>query len=315
MNEQVLNDSLARRFLLGQLPPEEQGRIEELAFQDPDTFAFLQSAEDELVDEFLYDELSSDEKALFQKNFLAKPGRRENVKMARALKQYLDEDDPVVDPVPVPVKPVPPKPLPLFQWFRLGALTAPLVVAAIVIMSGVGVLVAIKMKQSGEGPQNGPQQAQIQPSPTPSPISSPSASPVPSPSSSPVQHDNQNKRPPAPRQPSAPSFAVTFLPMPVLRSDVYYQKVPRQTGPIVATLPIVSVTSYQNYEAVLISEGNTIHTWPDLKTRQRKSTRAVEITIEPALLSSAQRYRIDLNGIAANGETQPIHSYYFELTD
>ena len=93
MNEQVLNDGLARQFLLGQLPPEEQGRIEELAFQDPDTFAFLQAAEDDLVDEFLYNELSSDEKQLFRTHFLTRPGRRQNVRIARALKQYLEEDD------------------------------------------------------------------------------------------------------------------------------------------------------------------------------------------------------------------------------
>src|SRR5688572_24334193 len=188
MNEQVLNDGVARKFLLGQLPAEEQGRIEELAFQDPDTFAFLQSAEDELVDDFLYDELSPDEKALFEKNFLPRPGRRQNVRIARALKKYLDEDDPVVDPV-VPAKIVAqPRPT-FFQWFRLGALSAPLIVAAIVITSGIGVLVAIKMQQGADDSH----QAQIQPSPTPTPSSSTSASPVPSPTSSPAMPDNQNK--------------------------------------------------------------------------------------------------------------------------
>jgi hypothetical protein len=47
MKEQMLNEVVARRFLLGQLSPDEQGSIEELAFDDPKSFEVLQAAEDD----------------------------------------------------------------------------------------------------------------------------------------------------------------------------------------------------------------------------------------------------------------------------
>src|SRR6185369_4599225 len=98
MNEQILDEVVARRFWLGQLSPEEQGRIEELAFDDPQSFAFLQAAEDDLIDEFVYNDLSSEERTLFEKHFLSKqPELRDDVEVARALRAYFEqEQEPVV---------------------------------------------------------------------------------------------------------------------------------------------------------------------------------------------------------------------------
>src|SRR5690349_5837779 len=83
MKEQVLDDVLARRFLLGQLSPDEQGRIEEWAFEDPDTFTFLESVEDDLIDEFIHGDLSTAEERQFKSHFLCLPGSRNNVKISR----------------------------------------------------------------------------------------------------------------------------------------------------------------------------------------------------------------------------------------
>lgn len=303
MNEQVLNDGVARQFLLGQLPPEEQGRIEELAFQDPDTFAFLQAAEDDLVDEFLYNELSSDEKQLFRTHFLTKPGRRQNVRIARALKQYLEEDDvPVVETVVAADRRKPS----LFQWFRLGALTAPLVIAAILLTSSAVIWVAVKMSKG-----DGPQQAVLHPSPTPTPSSSPVASPLPS--ASPSQ-THEEKPSPTPRQSTEPVFAIALVPTANVRSDSDVTKLVRQNGPISFELPVISVTPYRSYQAVLETGGRTIRTWSNLKTRQLQSGTGIQLTIQPGQLAGAQRYRIALNGVSANGQTQTVHNYHFELS-
>lgn len=303
MNEQVLSDGVARQFLLGQLPPEEQGRIEELAFQDPDTFAFLQAAEDDLVDEFLYNELSSDEKQLFTTNFLTKPGRRQNVRIARALKQYLQEEDaPVPEPVVVAASTSQPS---FVQWFRLGALTAPLVIAAILIATGAGIWIAIKMSKD-----DGPQQAHLEPSPTPTPSSSPAASPQPSASPSQI---HENKPSPTPRQSTEPVFAIALVPTANVRSESEVTKLTRQNGPISFELPVISVTPYRSYHASLETDGRTIRTWSNLKTRQLQSGTGIQLTIPPNQLAEAQRYRIVLNGVAANGQTQTVHNYHFEL--
>src|ERR1041385_537041 len=91
MKEQMLDDVEARRFLLGQLPPEEQGRIEELAFENPDTFTFLQSVENDLIDEFIQGDLSPVEEQQFKKHFLSLPGSRNNLKISRMLQQHFDK--------------------------------------------------------------------------------------------------------------------------------------------------------------------------------------------------------------------------------
>ncbi len=306
MNEQVLNDGLARRFLLGQLPPEEQGRIEELAFLDPDTFAFLRAVEDDLVDEFLYDELSPDEKELFRKSFLTKPGRPQDVRIARALKQYLAEDEPVNEVVVARTIVSQPKPT-FFQWFRLGALSAPLLIAAILIITGLGALVAIQISKNKDE-----QQAHVQPSPVPTPSSSPAASPAPS--ASPSPQETPNKPSPTPRQTMEPIFAV-LVPTASVRSDDQATKLARPDRPLTLELPVISVTPYRSYKASLQTGETTLQTWSNLKTRELSMGKGIQVTIQPSLLSGSQRFRIVLNGTTANGQTQTVHNYHFQLTE
>jgi len=90
MREQILDEVVARRFWLGQLSAEEQGRVEELAFGDPESFALLEAVEDDLIDEFVYNDLSAEETKRFQEYFLTQPGRREDLRIADALRQHLD---------------------------------------------------------------------------------------------------------------------------------------------------------------------------------------------------------------------------------
>lgn len=306
MNEQVLNDGLARRFLLGQLPPEEQGRIEELAFLDPDTFAFLRAAEDDLVDEFLYDELSPDEKELFHKNFLTKPGRRQDVRIARALKQYLAEDEPVSEVVVAQTIVPQPKPT-FFEWFRIGALSAPLLIAAILIVTGLGALVAIQISKNKND-----EHARVQPSPVPTPSISPASSPAPS--ASPSPQETPSKPSPTPRQSLEPIFAV-LVPTASVRSDDQATKLARPDRPLTLELPVISVTPYRSYEALLQTDETTLQTWPNLKTRKLSTGKGIQVTIQPSLLSGSQRFRIVLNGTTANGQTQTVHNYHFQLAE
>ena len=193
-----------------------------------------------------------------------------------------------------------------FQWFRLGALTAPLVIAALLITTGVGIWVAIKMSK-----RDGPQQAILHPSPTPTPSSSPAASPLPS--ASPSQ-THEPKPSPIPRQSTEPVFAIALVPTANVRSESDVTKLARQNGPISFELPVISVAPYRSYQASLETDGRTIRTWSNLKTRQLPTGRGIQLTIPPSQLADAQRYRIVLNGISANGQTQTVHNYHFELS-
>ena len=151
----VLNEVVVRKFLLGDVSPEELERIQEMAFADPDTFALIEATQEDLVDDFVNDELSSEEKERFQNYFLVQPGRRQDLRMGRALQQYWARDE---QPVPdVATNVVVPQPrVSIFDWLRLRAATVSLIVLLLV---AVGLLVVILTRRTDDSPR----QARINP--------------------------------------------------------------------------------------------------------------------------------------------------------
>jgi tetratricopeptide (TPR) repeat protein len=79
---------IIRKYLLGQLDDEGRRQFEEQLFLDDDLFADLLAVEDELIDEHLAGELSTDETQVFEKNFLITAERRQKLSFAKALRRY-----------------------------------------------------------------------------------------------------------------------------------------------------------------------------------------------------------------------------------
>lgn len=93
-----LNDSgditLIRQYLLGLLELTKQEELEQRLLADA---AFLEEVlieEDELVDDFLNNRLSSDEQVSFRKFFMSAPERQEKLKFARVLKEHIATPEP-----------------------------------------------------------------------------------------------------------------------------------------------------------------------------------------------------------------------------
>jgi len=59
-----------RRYLLGQLGPNEQARVEEQYFNDDECFAQLLQAEDQLIEDYLQNSLSASDKLRFETSYL-----------------------------------------------------------------------------------------------------------------------------------------------------------------------------------------------------------------------------------------------------
>lgn len=76
-----------RLYLLGQVPPDELAPLEERLLTDSPFYEELLIVEDELIDEYLNDELSQAERENFETHFLAPPERRQKVGFARTLKK------------------------------------------------------------------------------------------------------------------------------------------------------------------------------------------------------------------------------------
>lgn len=303
MKEQILDEELARRFLLGQLSPEEQGRIEELAFTDPQSFAFIEAAEDDLIDEFVYDDLSSEEKDLFQKYFLAQPGRREHLRMARALRHNLEQDEPAPRSFLDRLR--------QFFHFSHGSLIPATVGSALVIVAAIGIGTLLFIQTS-----NPPQIVEQQPSPVPTSTSTASQTPVQgSPSPSPSSKGNDNKVPqPAHRPPS--SLYAMLEPGSTVRSEGVGDKEVSLSSNIAGfELPLVLDESYRSYNATLNADGRVMETWSKLKPTRSRSISVIRVSFPSNQLQLSQRYHFVLNGVAANGDVKHVADYYFRVTN
>lgn len=87
----VINSSLSHdhiiRYLLGDLPPADRGRIEKEILRADDFYNEVEIAETELIDRYAYGRLGIRQQFLFVKNFLTSHRRKERLQCALALKK------------------------------------------------------------------------------------------------------------------------------------------------------------------------------------------------------------------------------------
>ena len=85
------SENLIARYLLGELSEEQRVEIEDRAFADQKYLASITTVENDLIDEYVRNELSPAERQRFEKRFLASAERRKRVEFARALAGVIDE--------------------------------------------------------------------------------------------------------------------------------------------------------------------------------------------------------------------------------
>jgi hypothetical protein len=85
MKQADLNEDLLARYLLGELTEEEQVRVEERAFSDPETLAQVLAVENDLVDEYVRGELPDEARRRFELKFLNSVERRRKIEFAGTL--------------------------------------------------------------------------------------------------------------------------------------------------------------------------------------------------------------------------------------
>ena len=79
------DERLIRRYLLGELPEQEQTAVEARYFLDDSFFEQLVAAEKELIGRYLRGELSSEDHERFQRRYLTVGYRRKMVESAKEL--------------------------------------------------------------------------------------------------------------------------------------------------------------------------------------------------------------------------------------
>src|ERR1051325_6273806 len=91
MSVDINNEKLIARYLLGELPEEQQVEIEDRAFSDKDYLASITAVENDLIDEYVRGELSGADRQRFETRFLASAERRKRVEFAKALRTVVSE--------------------------------------------------------------------------------------------------------------------------------------------------------------------------------------------------------------------------------
>lgn len=107
MNE-PFDEGFIVRYLLGDLPEEEQVEVEDRAFSDAQNMQIVLAVEADLIDEYVRGGLHASERRQFETRFLASSERRRKVEFARALAKVAH--DSFVTPAPrraVAVSPIP----------------------------------------------------------------------------------------------------------------------------------------------------------------------------------------------------------------
>ncbi len=80
--------SLMRRYLLGAVDEGEREQVEERFFLDPEYHAELLGAEEDLVGDYLENNLSAQDRSLFRRHYLATPQKLQSVQLTAALRRY-----------------------------------------------------------------------------------------------------------------------------------------------------------------------------------------------------------------------------------
>lgn len=98
--------NLIRRYLLEDLSEEEREQIEQLLMSRDEFYQELLYAEDDLIDDYVFDRLPEEDQPKFKKRFLKVPQLRQSVNLTAALRKHaLETKSPVVAVETVPSRP------------------------------------------------------------------------------------------------------------------------------------------------------------------------------------------------------------------
>lgn len=306
------------------MPSDEQEQVEELLLTREEFYEELLIIEDELVDDYLRDKLSADEQKNFRQHFLSTPERYEKLRVARALKRYLDQR--AATETDTESKPA--------SWWRAlpGYLSFPQMRVAlpammILIAVALGAFWIIK-KSRQQQPVEVAREVSSPPQVSPSIASIPPNRNIPEAietNQTPVQvaeggatnrNGSQERRPEKVlRNPPArtPALAVTLIPG-MLRSAGSMQEVNLSSGEERLQLKL-SLTSddYRQYRAALqTAAGRDILFRDNLKRSNTPQGPAVILTVPTTLLSPGE-YRLTLSGTTPDKTFEIAAQYYFKI--
>ena len=303
MRSERVEETLLIRYLLGNLTEEEQVRVEDQAFADPEYLGALQGAETDLIDAYVRGELPQTDRRAFEGRFLLSPDRRRRVEFARAFATVTDES--------IPVAAFAPRRVSAWQTFRdlirtsnpafrfAGALVA------VVCIGGATWLVfengSMRSRISALETQRLASEARelrLQQEQNRSQNSSAQAS----------------NRPPA-ESPRTPLIASLALFPGLSRAEARIEQLLLPAGAQIARLDVQldARDDYRRFRADLRTRGGRdILTLTSLRPHRSPAGQAVSIDVPASAIESGE-YELSLKGLTDGQAPQDIGYYYFRV--
>ncbi len=305
MNPEAPNKERLVRYLIGELSEEDQLRLEAEFFADRDLLRELQSACDDLMDDYLRGRLSASERQRCEQRLQSLPWLREKSKTDQAFLAGIDA-------AALAVQRHPQSSLLRFRpSFRPGLkfpVTRPQAIAAAIFLglfiTGLWYLVKPARPADSQARTN---PEQLSPGPQPSVITRPTLTPN-QPQPAPVLS-------PPPSAPGhSPVIASFLLSFDVVRGgeDSPVLKLSTKAGTVQLQLELAQ-DNYRSYQAVLQTRaGETIQTWDHLPVKYQQKVFTVALRL-PASRVVSTDYVVNLTGQGDGDETILIHKYFFRI--
>lgn len=319
------NEKLIAQYLLGELPEEQQVEIEDRAFADKEYLASITAVENDLIDEYVRNELSQTQRQQFESRFLVSAERRKRVAFAKAL-AGVTSPAPVVETARQPV--VASRAVSWresFEAFIGGLIPVPrfaMGVAMVVLLGGslslLGEMLRLRsqlhsMRAESQSQQNALQQQ----------VESERRR-----SEELVARLNQEKQQreqtdeslrqlsetpetPAPKPVIA---ALTLLPgLSRGAGDKPRLALPENARLVRLNIGVEPEEPYKTYAVELRTvSGRSVWNRENLTARERRGARAIGLTL-PATVVKPGEYELTLKGVAEGGRTEDVGFYYFTV--
>ena len=317
------NEKLIAQYLLGELAEAQQVEIEDRAFEDQEYLASITAVENDLIDEYVRNEMSETERRRFEGRFLMSAERRKRVAFAKAL-AGLASEAPVVAQRPVVASRA-------VSWresleaFIRGLVPVPRLamgIAMVVVLGGslslVGEMLRLRSQMSHLQAENQSRQSQLQQQIETEHRRSEEL----------VARLNQEKQQREQTDESLRQLsetAETPAPKPVIASLTLLPGISRGGGekprlvlPENARLVRLHIgidpeEPYKTYAVELRTvSGKSVWNRENLTVRERRGARAIGLTL-PATAVRPGEYELRLKGFA-DGKSEDVGFYYFTVT-
>lgn len=281
MKEEAVTDAQLRKFLLGTVEDEERQQIESLFLTDPQMKERLFAAEQELIDDFVEDCLSSAERERFLSRYGETAAQRRKLRIAKSIQEWAANQ---LNTAPVVAEPT------ISIWGRLldRLRLKPVLVIPIAVTAALAIVFAVVWVNRGSRER---QRQHLAIEQELAQLNAPSRL-----SEGPLQIPSLTLKPGSVR-------SVEPQPELTVRRDVSFAEV---------GLLWMQKEHYPSYNAVVRGPGDDKpYNIPNLRA-ENEGGKVIRIRLIPHMLTIGN-YQIQLSGVSADGNTSPPEVYSFTV--